>query len=91
MVINNSGNNHYDEHEYRTSKTSLAAYLVQEGFEILITEYDEKGKGTFVFDNTSEELAKCVRLFNRGEANENIIIYEHARISIIDLVKRGLP
>lgn len=79
------------DHEYRTSETSLAAYLVSEGFSILIIEYDDKERGTYVFDSTDPKLKELVLLYHSGKATGNIAIYEHTRNSLIVRVKRGLP
>jgi hypothetical protein len=77
--------------EYRTSETSLAAYLVSEGFLIQIIEYDDKGRGTYVFDNSDPKLKELVALYHRGKAIGDIALYEHARNTLINRVKRGLP
>ncbi len=87
----NTNNNH----EYLTADTSLAAYLVSEGFNLLIIQYatapSGREQGTFVFDGSDPKLQTCVNLYNRGNAKVNLALYEHARSSLLDRVKRGLP
>ena len=78
-------------HEYRTSETPLAAFLVSEGFQLLIIEYDNRDRGTYVFDDIDPKLAELVSLYRQCKAMGNIAIYEHARNSLVDRVKRGLP
>ena len=81
--------------EFLTSDTPLAAYLIQEGFTILIIQYEPKRNGkqraTFVFDSSDPKLHKCVSLYNRGEAMINLALYEHAKSSLIDRIMQGLP
>jgi len=83
-----------ESNEFLTSDTPLAAYLIQEGFDLIIIQYEEKRNGkqraTFVF-NDANTLQDCVRLFNRGEAMINLALYEHAKSSLIDRIMRGLP
>ena len=80
--------------EFLTSDTPLAAYLIQEGFELLIIQYETKQNGkqraTYIFQ-TSPQLKHNVSLYNRGEATINIALYEHAKNSLLDRVMRGLP
>lgn len=80
-----------NNHEYRTTETSLAAYLVSEGFPVAIIEYDEKHHGTYVFDDLTPKLKQFVLLFQCGKATANIAVYEHIRNGLIDRVKRGMP
>ena len=80
--------------EYRTSDTSLAAYLVQDGYDLLIIEYEPRSNGkqraTFVFQET-HQLRESVSLYNRGNATINLALYEHAKSSLLDRIMRGLP
>ncbi len=80
--------------EFLTTDTPLAAYLIQEGFTLLIIQYEEKRNGkqraTFSFDDSSK-LQDCVRLYNCGSATVNLALYEHAKSSLIDRIMRGLP
>lgn len=84
-----------NNHEFPTNDTSLAAYLVSEGFTLLIIQYSpsKRGKqqGTYIFDKTDPRLMEWVSNFRRGEAPGDVIRYEHARYGLIDRVKRGLP
>lgn len=81
--------------EYRTTETPLAAYLIQEGFNLLIIEYEPPSKGkrraTFVFENNTIKLREHVSVYNRGEAMINLALYEHAKSSLIDRIMRFLP
>lgn len=80
-----------DSHEYRTTHTPLAAYLVSEGFDLLTIEYDQSEKGTYVFNNHDCKLREFVSQFNRGDAVGNIAMYEHAKGELLNRVKHGLP
>lgn len=84
-----------NNHEYLTADTQLAAYLVSEGFDVLIIQYaptpNGKEQGTFVFDGSNPKLHLYVNQYNRGNAEVNLALYEHARSSLLDRVKRGLP
>ena len=80
--------------EFLTTDTPLSAYLIQEGFNLLIIQYELKHNGkqraTFVFENCPK-LRECVSLYNRGNATINLALYEHAKSSLIDRIMRGLP
>ncbi len=80
--------------EYPTSDTPLAAYLVHEGFNLIIITYEPRANGkqkaTYIFEN-SLKLQEHVSLYNRGEATINIALYEHAKNSLLDRIFRGLP
>ena len=80
--------------EFITSETSLAAFLIQEGFNLLIIQYEarknDKQRATFVFQN-SAKLRDCINLYNRGLASINLTLYEHTKSSLIDRIMRGLP
>lgn len=84
-----------NNHEFPTNDTSLAAYLVSEGFTLLIIEYSPtkhgKQRGTFIFDKTDPKLMECVQKYRHAEAPGDVIRYEHARNDLIDRVKGGLP
>jgi hypothetical protein len=80
--------------EYRTSETLLATYLLAEGFNLLIIEYDDKGNGnpraTYVFEESSK-LEECIKIYDRGEAVVNLTIYDHIRSGLLVRIKRGIP
>ena len=80
--------------EYLTTETPLAAYLIQEGFTLLIIRYEPKTNGkqqaTFAFKDTPK-LREYISKYNRGEATTNLALYEHAKSSLIDRIMRGLP
>ena len=80
---------------FRTTETPLAAYLITEGFDLLILEYAKlpsgKNQATFVFDNNTPKLKELVSLYNMGVATMNIALYEHAKARLIDRIMRGLP
>ncbi len=84
-----------DNSEFRTTETPLAAYLIQEGFNLVIIEYHTlpsgKNQATFIFENDTHKLKECVSLYNRGEATINIALYEHSKSRLIDRIMRGLP
>jgi len=79
------------------SNTSLAAYLVSEGFKIITIKYSSsnehggKRQGTFIFDSTAPKIDDYISAFNRLEATGNIIKYQMAREDLVDRVMRGLP
>lgn len=80
--------------EYLTPDTVLAAYLIIEGFELLIITYDERGnghpRGIYHFDET-ESLRTYVKQYNLGTATVNLATYERVRSGLLDRVMRGLP
>jgi hypothetical protein len=81
--------------DYLTADTPLAAYLVTEGFNLIEITYDIKPNGrkraTYHFSNNDARLNQCVDLFNRSQATINLVLYEHAKASLLDRVMRGLP
>jgi hypothetical protein len=86
---------HTDNSEFRTTETPLAAYLIQEGFTLLIIEYEElpngKRRATFVFENDTTKLKELVSAYNRGDVTINLVMYEHAKSALLDRIMRGLP
>lgn len=88
-------NNTQPNGEFPTNDTTLAAYLVSEGFNLLIIEYSPlkhgKTQGTYIFDNTDPKLMDYIHRYRRAEAPGDIIRYEHAHNDLINRIKRGLP
>ncbi len=84
------GVNDNHNHEYLTTNTSLAAFLVSEGFKLLLIQYVGK-QGTYVFSSDNPTIQDHVNSFNRCEAVGNIVQFEMARNDLIDRIKRGLP
>lgn len=80
--------------QFLTVDTSLAAYLVTEGFNLVEIRYEPRtnghSQGTYVFAS-SLKLQNNVNLFRRGEADVNVVLYEHAKSGLLDRIKRGLP
>lgn len=82
--------------EYPVIDTSLAAYLVHQGFiliEIRYTEsdrYNQRKQGTCYFQS-SPELIKQVSIYNQGKAIINLAPYELAKKNLMDRIMRGLP
>jgi len=80
--------------EFRTTDTPLASFLIQEGFDLLIIEYEDRRNGkpraTFVFQDTAK-LRENTSLYNRGDATINIARYEHVKSTLLDRIMRGLP
>lgn len=81
----------HDDKEYRTTDTPLAAYLMSQGFDILIIEYDDGGRATYIFSNDSTQLKEHIKLFKLGKAESNITAYERARNALLVKIHRGLP
>lgn len=81
-----------EQPRFTTTDTPLAAYLIQAGFILLEIEYELKPNGkrqaSFIFDN-SAEIQERVNLYNRGEAVINLVLYEHAKGSLLDRIMRG--
>lgn len=80
-----------DLHEYATRDTSLAAYLITQGFEHLAIRYDDSGIGTHIFEDNDPKLQDDVRLYRKCEAIVNIAVYENIRHKLLDRVKHQLP
>ena len=74
--------------EYRTTDTSLAAFLVYSGVDLTNIEYDKASRGTFIFPS-NDAVNRLVADFSKGTAEGNIVLYDHTRAKIIDRVKRG--
>ena len=62
-----------NDNEYRTSDTSLAAYLLTEGFTEPSLEQlpNEHGgtRGVFIFTNDTTALQECIRKYQTGQAS----------------------
>lgn len=84
--MQNSSDNHFDNHFFSTSDTPLAAYLISEGFELLRIDY-EGFRAFFVFDGSDEILQRVVSDYNRAVALGNIVAYEKARKGLVARVK----
>ena len=80
--------------EFPITDTPLAAYLIQQGFKLIIIRYEprpnSRPQGIFIF-NDSLELQEHIALFESGEATINLVKYEHAKSKLIDRIMRGLP
>jgi len=80
-------------HEFLTNNTSLAAYLISEGYDLLIIRYEEtpRGKiiGTFAFGE-DPQMQSVIKNFNLMNAPGDIVRYEHARRNLVERVLRGL-
>lgn len=83
-----------ERHQYLTTDTPLAAYLIQSAFPLIEIQYEEKPSGkyqaTFVFDNRFDPdgLQVHIALFNRGDADVNLVRYEHTKSSLLDRIMR---
>lgn len=67
-----NGSNHNGN--YRTSDTSLAAYLYIAGFRIIDTDYTNQ-RCEFIFNQDSPELRDAIRLYTIGKGNVNAAAY----------------
>lgn len=81
--------------KYITPDTSLAAYLISIGFDLVRIQYDDtkrtnRPSGNFEFYQTSK-LQLAVQNYYRTEAPGDIIKYEHAKKNLLDRIMRGLP
>ncbi len=80
-----------DTNEYATRDTSLAAYLITQGFEHLTIRYNDSGIGTHIFEDNDPRLQDDVMLYRKCEAVVNIAIYENTRRKLLYRVKHQLP
>jgi hypothetical protein len=77
--------------EYRTTDTSLASYLITEGFTLLDIRYlNGDFRGTFCYEDSLAIRAK-EKIYITGDVKLNLPTYERVRSGLLDRVKRGLP
>jgi hypothetical protein len=80
---------------YETKETPKAIFLIQEGFDLLKIRYELKNngkkRGIFVFNHHPNEVKQSEMIYERGDANINLLRYEHIRESILDRLKKELP
>lgn len=81
MAIENQNNN------FSTKNTSLAAYLYMEGF-TLLDVLNEQFPTIFVFE-TNDLLPDCVRNFQIGKAEGNLVLYFEAYRKCLRMTKVG--
>jgi len=73
--------------KYSTKNTSLAAYLYMEGFSLLDV-LNEGFPTIFVFESNSS-LPDCVRNFQIGKAEGNLVLYFEAYRKCLRMTKVG--
>jgi hypothetical protein len=80
---------------YSTTETSLATYLIQEGFVLSEIQYETKTNGKkraiFIFEHSPHIVKQAEDIYYRGDATINLLKYEHIRSNLLDRVKRELP
>ena len=72
---------------FSTKNTSLAAYLLIEGF-TLLDVFNEKFPTVFVFESNGL-LPDCVRNFQIGKAEGNLVLYFEAYRKCLRMTKVG--
>lgn len=75
---------------YRTSDTSLAAYLYTDGFQIIDIDYTNP-RAEFLFKNDNPALSNAVRLYTIGKANVNASTYARLLKKLTKIVVRQSP
>jgi len=60
---------------YSTNDTALAAYLVSQGYELLELDFNNNSHVTFIFSPEPATISDCVRSFEAGLAEGNIMAF----------------
>jgi len=71
---------------YLTTDTALAAWLYTQGFE-LVDIKTESFPSVFYFENSNSKLTESVRIFQRGEAEGNILTFFRAYRRLVGMIK----
>lgn len=64
-----------DLQNYSTNDTALAAYLISQGYELLELNFNNGSHVTFMFSPEPASIAECVRNFEAGTAEGNIMAF----------------
>jgi len=83
-------NNNHSQDSYKTSDTSLAAYLFTDGFQIIDIDYSNP-RAEFVFKNNSPSLAEAVRLYSIGKTQVDAATYARLHRKLTKLVVSQTP
>ena len=75
---------------YRTSDTSLAAYLFTEGFPIVDIDYSNP-RAEFVFKNNSPQINEAVRLYSIGKTQVDASTYARLHRKLTKIVVNQTP
>ena len=75
---------------YRTSDTSLAAYLFTEGYQIIDIDYSNP-RAEFVFKNNSPNLTESVRLYSIGKTSVDAATYARLHRKLTKIVVNQTP
>lgn len=78
---------------FSTKNTSLAAYLLMEGFELLdvhlnASEHSYRTIATFIF-KANDSLLECKRNFQVAKAEGNLVLYFEAYRKCLRMTKVG--
>ena len=79
--------------KYSTKTTSLAAYLLTEGFDLTDVSIEHidggyKTVATFVFESNNE-LLSCVKQFQIGRAEGNLVLFFESYRKCLRMTKVG--
>lgn len=72
---------------YRTSDTALAAYLISEGLEFPLIEYENGNRAYFVFPLDDETEIK-ISDYDTARALGNIVLFFNAYQGLLRRIKR---
>tara|TARA_Y100000310_G_scaffold298018_1_gene331553 strand:+ start:8071 stop:8328 length:258 start_codon:yes stop_codon:yes gene_type:complete len=72
---------------YFTNDTTLAAWLISQGFELLDLDNSNPSSVAFLFDNNGQEFSKAIKLFQLGMATGNILTFFRAYKHLLAKIK----
>lgn len=74
------------EHQYKTSDTALATYLIVEGFIPLEIDYS-KPRYEFIFANGDDKLSELATKYLTGQARVDPATYTRINRALMRLIK----
>lgn len=74
---------------FSTSDTTLAAWLIYQGFELLDLDRTKVNSVVFLFDGDSDNITQAVKTFNQGNAEGNILAFFRAYKNLLVRVKKA--
>lgn len=84
-----------DNHNFRTSDTSLAAYLRSEGYTLRDIDYSNEKRAVLVFaletPETLKEIDEKCRNFYSAKAMGNIAMYHDAYRKLARMIRNKIP
>ena len=79
--------NQSTEDIFRTSDTALAAYLVSEGYQSPLIEYENGNRAYFIFPRTKNKIEQSINEFDTARAKGNIVLFFNAYQNLLRRIK----